>query len=169
MNRDGKTPVTRASATIDDELSLGRQRAIRGSIGKKSMVRRTWRFPASSRNDAVEARRNFSLLLSSLSEPRFDVEAGESIFGELVANAILHGRGGDVLVGLSIENGRGRLTVTNEGPAFEPRPRLPADRASEGGRGLYLVARLARGLRVEGSDDECRVIVSLPLSENGKR
>lgn len=70
------------------------------------------------------------------------------IFAELIGNAVRYAPG-SLSVSLEI---RGRdivLHVIDKGPGFTYEPSLPSNIWAEGGRGLFLVATLARAVQVE--------------------
>lgn len=75
--------------------------------------------------------------------------------GEAVANAILYGNGEDpdkrVQVQAELSSGQARITVSDEGPGFDPEaildPTLPENRQKSHGRGLFLLRSLTDELR----------------------
>jgi anti-sigma regulatory factor (Ser/Thr protein kinase) len=69
------------------------------------------------------------------------LETARLLVSELVTNGILHGGAGRP-VDVSIEHADGtvRVEVSDRGPGFAPRPRLPDE---TGGWGLYLIDQLA--------------------------
>lgn len=69
-------------------------------------------------------------------------EIAELLVSELAANAVLHARGRYRLT-LSLESGRLRCTVADEGPDLPETPGACTDSDSENGRGLLLVDALA--------------------------
>lgn len=73
--------------------------------------------------------------------------------GEVASNAVEHGRGTSFSLGCACDGSLCRVTVGDDGPG-PGRDRLreaslPADGA-ESGRGLYILARLADAVSVEG-------------------
>lgn len=92
-----------------------------------------------------------------------DYAAVELILGELLGNVARHTPGA-IVVNLEIREGRAYLTVSDEGSGIGDVSRLlPADALSESGRGMFLIASLARGLDVTGSRSGTTVRVELPL------
>ncbi len=86
------------------------------------------------------------------------------IFAELVGNAVRHAPG-ELSSSLEVRDGNVVLHVIDKGPGFEFEPTLPSNLWAEGGRGLYLVSKLARDVRVErlaglGS----HIVVTLPVA-----
>ena len=77
-----------------------------------------------------------------------DLEAAELIFGELIGNVVRHAPG-PIDVQLSWGGNYPVLHVTDRGRGFIRNPSLPVDPLSESGRGLYIIALLARDVRVE--------------------
>ncbi len=70
------------------------------------------------------------------------------IVSELIANVVRHAPGA-LSIAIAAEADGVWLHLIDEGPGFEFRPSLPADVWSESGRGLFLVAALARSIEVE--------------------
>jgi serine/threonine-protein kinase RsbW len=69
------------------------------------------------------------------------LETTRLLVSELVTNGILHGGAGKpVDVSIELEDGTVRVEVSDRGPGFAPRPRLPDE---TGGWGLYLMDQLA--------------------------
>jgi len=79
------------------------------------------------------------------------------LVSEVVTNAVLHCEGpADSPIGLSITVGEDvvRVTVTDAGEGFTPRPRDPASREG-GGYGLYLLEKSASRWGVSALDGTC--------------
>jgi anti-sigma regulatory factor (Ser/Thr protein kinase) len=98
--------------------------------------------------------------LRDIAAPDADLAATEIVVAELLSNALSH-TSGPAWITLRWDGTHPLLSVADIGPGFpssEGRdlvdqwrtltPRLPADPLSEGGRGLYLVARLALDVAV---------------------
>ena len=98
-------------------------------------------------------RRSILRHLARAAGPDEDLWAAEIVVAELLANAVAHGRA-PARVTLTWKGPHPRLTVVDSGPGFRPgtdrvsAARLPEDPLAEGGRGLYLIAQLARDVRV---------------------
>lgn len=79
------------------------------------------------------------------------------LVSEVVTNAVLHSEGpADSPIGLNISVGENavRVTVTDAGEGFTPRPRDPASREG-GGYGLYLLEKSASRWGVSALDGTC--------------
>jgi anti-sigma regulatory factor (Ser/Thr protein kinase) len=79
------------------------------------------------------------------------------LVSEVVTNAVLHSEAPvDAPIGLSISVGQDtvRVTVTDAGEGFTPRPRDPASREG-GGYGLYLLEKSASRWGVSALDGTC--------------
>jgi anti-sigma regulatory factor (Ser/Thr protein kinase) len=93
-------------------------------------------------------RRQIMDYLARTAAPGADLAGTEVVVGELLSNAVAH-TPGPAWVNLQWDGEHPRLRITDigDGPA-DLIPALPADPLSDGGRGLYLVSRLARELAV---------------------
>lgn len=107
---------------------------------------------------AARAQVRHSLLAAGL--PRSLVDDATVVVSELVSNAVIHGRpmpGDGIQVGWQraedVADGV-RVTITDGGATSVPHPRAAG---SMTGRGLHIVARLAREWGVERSTDESTV------------
>jgi anti-sigma regulatory factor (Ser/Thr protein kinase) len=112
-------------------------------IGARSLTART-RVPASPRSAA--RCRQWALRRLTLWPITCDGYDVELVVGELVGNAVLHGRPGQrVLLELVAERDRLRVTVANPLVSALPQPSGPTapDDLAESGRGLFLVDHLA--------------------------
>ena len=112
--------------------------------------------------DARDARTRILAYLRAQSSPESDFTATELIVSELVGNALKHGTGWAALR-LEWKGERAVLHVRNAGEAFEVPALLPKEPASENGRGLFLVASIAAGLRIDRRDATNHVRVVLPI------
>lgn len=87
--------------------------------------------------------------------------------GEALANAVLHGNGADPGKRVDVEVDAGgdgvRVTVGDRGDGFDPDavadPVRAGSRPRPRGRGLFLMRRLADGLRVDRRDGRVTVVV----------
>ena len=106
-----------------------------------------WWFDAENAQAAHEARTELMAYLRSTARTG-DFEAAELVFGELVGNVVRHAPGPiDVQVEWNGEHPV--LHVTDRGKGVVRNPSLPNNPLSECGRGLYIISRLTRALRVE--------------------
>lgn len=123
-----------------------------------------WQFEAADARSGYTMRDEYFRRLSdacSLDEE--DYAMCGVIFSELIGNAVRHAPG-PLSISLEIRGDEAVLHVIDKGPGFRYKPALPESLWSEGGRGLYLVSRLARDVQVErlpglGS----HVVVTLPV------
>jgi anti-sigma regulatory factor (Ser/Thr protein kinase) len=78
---------------------------------------------------------------------------------ELVANAVCHGsRAGErITVAFRIDDDSLRVAVSDEGCGFDPERLEPSDPCAPDGRGLTIVAALARRWGVDGATVWCEV------------
>ncbi|MFI7587610.1 ATP-binding protein [Spongisporangium articulatum] len=102
--------------------------------------------------DAGSARTIRHLITQALRDaavPGSDLDSAELVVGELLSNVVVH-TSGPARVCLSWDGRYPQLEVVDHGPGTEDLPWvLPQDPLATGGRGLYLVAQLARGVSVE--------------------
>jgi anti-sigma regulatory factor (Ser/Thr protein kinase) len=130
--------------------------------GNALKVRR-WSSDVSDFKAASRLRHHVMEMLRADSGLYGDYAAVELILGELLGNVARHTPGA-IVVNLEIREGRAYLTVSDEGSGIGDVSRLlPADALSESGRGMFLIASLARGLDVTGSRSGTTVRVELPL------
>lgn len=108
-----------------------------------------WQFEAADARSAYAMRDAFFRSLLSVC----DMEDGQLatcglIFSELIGNAVRHAPG-PLSVSLEQRDGSLLLHVIDKGPGFAYRPSLPPNIWAEGGRGLFLISKLARKVEVE--------------------
>jgi PAS domain S-box-containing protein len=102
----------------------------------------TWHFESDDASSAGDARFAFVAHLRRRALNADEVAAAELIFGELVSNVVRHAPG-PIEVELIGRDNRLFLVVRDRGPHFMPAQiRLPDDPFAEGGRGLFIMARL---------------------------
>lgn len=92
-------------------------------------------------------RREIAAYLARHAAEGTDPSAAELIVAELLGNAARHATG-PIWVSLTWSTAQPELVVSDLGPGFEPDPRLPNDPLAEGGRGLFLVNRMADDMAV---------------------
>jgi anti-sigma regulatory factor (Ser/Thr protein kinase) len=126
-------------------------------------MKRIWHIESGDFVNAARARREFAAYIKRAAAPESDCQAAVLIFGELVANALLHGRGavrssvapGDTCAILWVED-------AGEGFALEG-VRQPVQ-GQVGGRGIFIAKSLARSIRTARvGPDRFRVTVELPV------
>ena len=103
----------------------------------------SWRFAWDDGIAAHRARSAMGAILSSGGLNADDRFAADTIFFELVGNAVRHART-PIQVGLDLTQASPVLNVLDNGPGFSLNPKLPLEVYSERGRGLYIVSQLAR-------------------------
>jgi anti-sigma regulatory factor (Ser/Thr protein kinase) len=123
-----------------------------------------WYFQAVDARQALSARRAFVAFLRESCTPESDYYGAEAVFGELVANVVLHARGPIEIVVKARSEGTVTLDVCDTGPAFAIAPSLPPI-SKQGGRGLYIISRLSANPTIERIEgDGKRVSVVLPVT-----
>jgi serine/threonine-protein kinase RsbW len=96
------------------------------------------------------------------------------VFEELVTNIIQHAFSDDqrheINIGVMLDNDSVRMTVEDDGDAFDPdcwQPDSPAslEEAGPGGRGLLLVRRMSDDFSMNRESDHnvCRVRIAVPV------
>lgn len=130
---------------------------------------RAWRFDVGEPAVAYAIQRELIARASAVTHATAEeVNACEMILSELIGNAVRHAPG-PLSISLSNDDDGMWLHVIDEGPGFHFRSALPEDLWAESGRGLFLIAALARSVEAEpllGSGSYIRV--GLPLG-NGRR
>ncbi len=120
-----------------------------------------WHFEAPDALRAQPARASFESWLAD--EAEGDAFAAVLIFGELVGNVVRHAPG-PIELRAEWRNDELVLHVLDTGGGgFDPARGLPDD-SSEGGRGLYIIRTLARGIAVSRNARGSRVSVRLPVA-----
>ena len=121
-----------------------------------------WYFDVEDSTSALHRRGEFVTYLRTYGAPGEDYAGAELIFGEIVANAIVHAPGP---LGVCVDwpEGRATLRVTDEGPPIRVTGTLPADPLAEHGRGLAVANRLARGMSTEPTAVGKTVVAKLPV------
>jgi PAS domain S-box-containing protein len=102
-----------------------------------------WTFDVARPDDASSARRALAQELRDIGLGDEHVTTAELIVAELLGNVVRYARGRvDVVLDCSADVPV--LHIIDGGAGFEHNPRLPADAYAENGRGLFIVAELAR-------------------------
>jgi PAS domain S-box-containing protein len=104
-----------------------------------------WRFHSDDAASATSARPSFASYLSHRGVETGTIAVAELVFGELVSNVVRHAPG-PIDINVRFEEGVPVLTVGDRGRGLRVvrgPARLPDDILSEGGRGLFLIERLA--------------------------
>jgi anti-sigma regulatory factor (Ser/Thr protein kinase) len=129
-----------------------------------------WSFQSHDADGAHRARCSLLSHLQKHASDDSDVAAAALVFGELVGNVVRHAPG-PIAVDFCWKGNAAILRVVDQGPGYDwsGRRRLP-DPYSEFGRGLYIVAKIARSLQVRrlpGRGTEA--IAHLPVSPRAER
>jgi anti-sigma regulatory factor (Ser/Thr protein kinase) len=124
---------------------------------------RTWQIDSGDYESGARARKEFSALIHQTTQPGSDCQAAVLIFGELMANALTHGRG-TVQACVSRGAQHAILWVEDAGAGFALEGVAQPVRGQVGGRGILIVKALARSIRAGRVEDErFRVTVELPI------
>lgn len=107
---------------------------------------RQWRFDVGDTAVAYAIQRELIVSLGVTDEAQLNT--CELILSELIGNAVRHAPG-PLSLSISIDDGGVCLHAIDEGPGFEFRSSLPTDLWAESGRGLFLIAALARSVTAE--------------------
>jgi anti-sigma regulatory factor (Ser/Thr protein kinase) len=106
-----------------------------------------WRLQLSDSTSAPRARQEFEDYLRMHGGPGDDYAGAAVIFGEIVANVVVHAPGPIEIV-VDWPDGRATMHVTDDGPPISLDTPMPSPLADHG-RGVPLVRRLARGVSTE--------------------
>jgi signal transduction histidine kinase len=123
-----------------------------------------WQFEAEDARAAYTMRdAYFERLETTCALSPDDLSICGVIFAELIGNAVRHAPGA-LSVSLEYCGDDVMLHVIDKGPGFMYKPTLPANVWAESGRGLYLVSKLAREVRVEQiAGAGSHICVTLPI------
>jgi PAS domain S-box-containing protein len=138
--------------------------------------RQRWHFDVNDKAAADEMRQGVVAALRRHGVPAADVSVAELLVSELIGNVVRH-VGGVVEVAIDVLGSAAVLHVLDRGPGFHFSTRLPKNLMSESGRGLYIVAALARDFSIVPRRDggsHARVtlpfaVASLPAEEPATR
>jgi PAS domain S-box-containing protein len=131
------------------------------TVSFESAVR--WAFDAESAKAAQDARGEFVRYLADNTADSGEIAMAELVFGELVGNVVRHAPG-PIDVDVHWDGEFPELHVIDRGAKFEDSHGLPTDELSEGGRGLFIVRQLSRGVTIEHVEGYGNhVTVRLPL------
>ena len=118
-------------------------------------------------NDALESttvRRAIVALLRDAGASPDEAADAELVVGELLGNIVRH-TGGEAEIVLDLNGPEPVLHVLDRGPGFTFYARLPSDRFSESGRGLFLLKNLARDISVvprsNGGGSHARAVLAM--------
>ena len=106
-----------------------------------------WEFAADDVTTAMNTRRAIGAILERFGSTSAEASDAELIFGELLGNVVRH-TDGTVEAALDLTGDAPVIHVLDRGPGFTFHARLPNDRMSETGRGLYIATMLASDVTV---------------------
>jgi|HubBroStandDraft_4_1064222.scaffolds.fasta_scaffold00011_113 PAS domain S-box-containing protein len=107
-----------------------------------------WAFDGGDEELAHAARYAFVGALRAAGVRAAHLDAAETVFGELLGNAVRFAPGPIEVVFDWSHNAAPVLHMLDRGPGFTFSPKLPTDPLSERGRGLYIVSSLAEDFNV---------------------
>jgi anti-sigma regulatory factor (Ser/Thr protein kinase) len=123
---------------------------------------KTWTFDSRSSHEAHSLRRELAGFMRSFAPNEEDLFTAELIIGEVLANTVEHAPG-SVRVEIDWTGTNAVVTVADAGPGLSRfAPQLPADALNENGRGLFLIASLARDVKIEtkpGMGTKLRIVL----------
>ncbi len=115
---------------------------------------------------ASALRKEIGLLIQRFAQPGDDIAAAELIIGEVIGNVARHAPG-PMCVDLDWRDAEPTLVVHDSGPGIDRDFSLQPPANKESGRGLNLIAALARRLSVErGEFGGTRVAATLPVTRS---
>jgi len=127
-----------------------------------------WNFDVTDAEQAMLSRRALADELLAGGMNAESVLVAEMITAELLGNVVRYA-GGQVDVILDCSADVPVIHIIDSGSGFEYNPRLPTDAYAESGRGLYIVAQLAREFtiaRAPGGGSHVRVVLETRRSAN---
>lgn len=128
-------------------------------------IYRVWHLRTERPESALAKRGEYLEAIAQQCGETFDRFTAELIFTELVGNVIRHSRG-PIEISMRCLDGYAQLNVEDSGRGFEYRPQLPADPLSDNGRGLYLISRYAKTVRVKKNANAGTIVTALfPLKK----
>ncbi|MBC5823763.1 MAG: ATP-binding protein [Candidatus Eremiobacteraeota bacterium] len=107
----------------------------------------SWTLATINIDDAFKLRREFCRFLHAHAADSRGIDDAEVIFGELLSNAMEHGKA-PIEIRLLWDRPEPTLIIADRGSGFELKADLPTNALSEHGRGLYIVSTIGRGLEV---------------------
>ncbi|HEY5348360.1 MAG TPA: SpoIIE family protein phosphatase, partial [Candidatus Lustribacter sp.] len=125
-----------------------------------------WNFDVTDAQQAADARRSLAGELRAAGTNDENVLVAEMIVAELLGNVVRYAAGQVDLI-LDCSADVPVIHIIDGGTGFERNPRLPADAYAENGRGLFIVAELAREFtiaRAPGGGSHARVVLETRAS-----
>lgn len=122
----------------------------------------SWTFDSRSSHEAHSLRRELASFMRSFAPSEEDLFTAELVIGEVLANTVEHAPG-SVRVEIDWTGTNPVVTVADAGPGLSRfAPQLPTDALDENGRGLFLIASLARDVKIEtepGMGTKLRIVL----------
>ncbi len=123
-----------------------------------------WTFEAPDASAALLARPAYRAYLRARADgERSDLAGAELIYAELVANVVRHAPGPIRIIVAWQQDGRATLCVRDSGSGYNPAAAISRDELAESGRGLIIVASIAKRMFVSRFDDGAAVTAVLPV------
>jgi anti-sigma regulatory factor (Ser/Thr protein kinase) len=121
-----------------------------------------WSLVTADAREASGARREIRRFLANEADAGSDLDAVETIVGELVANVIRHAAG-PIGIYVAWDGATAVAIVADRGPGIPPVRCVP-DMDATSGRGLFIVQALARCVDIDSSGaNGSRITVGLPV------
>ncbi len=159
--RELRDAVLGSEAAHDDVAILLVEFAERLTESAGTVLARRWNFDVENVAEATAARHELADDLRTAGMHEDNVVVAEMIVAELLGNVVRYAGGRvDVILDSSAEVPV--VHIIDSGAGFERNPRLPADFYAENGRGLFIVAELAREFtisRAPGGGSHARVVL----------
>jgi anti-sigma regulatory factor (Ser/Thr protein kinase) len=125
-------------------------------------LQKSWTYDSRSPQDAHSLRREIASFIGLFGPAQEELFAAELIIGEVLANTVEHAPG-EVVVDIDWTQTHPVVTISDAGPGLSPvAATLPADALNEDGRGLFLIAALARDVQIEaepGAGTKMRIVL----------
>lgn len=137
-------------------------------VQRSAALQKTWTYDSRNSQDAHALRQEIGQFIRTFASTEDQLFSAELIIGEALANTVEHAPGW-VSVNFDWTDTHPVVTISDAGPGIARVARaLPNDVLSEGGRGLFLIASLARDLKIEskpGAGTQMRIVLPTERSE----
>jgi integral membrane sensor domain MASE1/anti-sigma regulatory factor (Ser/Thr protein kinase) len=125
-------------------------------------LQQSWTYDSRDPQSAHALRREITQFIRSLAPSEEELFSAELIIGEVLANTVEHAPG-SVSIDVDWADEYPVVSVSDAGPGLSPfEAALPADALNENGRGLFLIASLARDVQIEtqpGTGTRMRIVL----------
>ncbi len=131
-------------------------------------LHKSWSYDSRNAHEAHLVRREIANFLRTFAPTGEELFRAELIIGEALANTVEHAPG-SVRVSVDWTGINPVVTIADAGPGLSRFvPQLPADALNENGRGLFLIASLARDVQIETSSTTgTKLQIFLPIQRAG--